>query len=149
MSNYYGEVLYVDRGLYKHFGVGVGEDLVIHFNGRDFSTARIILSGMEEFSGGKTVHLSIGTSDFTKSEVVGRAYSKLGGDFGGYDLVNNNCEHFARWCVFDKKSSSQVFFSNDEQDIVEKAIDNTFDFTYKIIGKPIDDFFDGIKKLFS
>ncbi|USK71256.1 lecithin retinol acyltransferase family protein [Peribacillus asahii] len=149
LSSYYGEALYVDKGVYKHFGVGVGEEQVIHFNGRDKSNARIILSSIKEFSGGRTINLCIGTTDFTKSEIVGRAYSKLGRDFGGYDLVNNNCEHFARWCVFGKKSSSQVFIKNDEQDVVEKAIDHFFDSTYNLVGKPIDDLIDGIKKLFS
>ncbi|MBI0578607.1 lecithin retinol acyltransferase family protein [Neobacillus cucumis] len=149
MSNIYGELIYVDRGLYRHFGVGVGEDHVIHFNGGDKSTGRIILSSCKEFSGGKTINLSIGTTDITKSEIVARAYSQLGGDFEGYDLINNNCEHFARWCVFGKKSSSQVIFKNDEQDVVEKVIDLFFDSTYNLIGKPIDDFIDGIqKKLF-
>jgi hypothetical protein len=147
MSKYYGELLYVDKGLYRHFGVGL-EDQVIHFDGRDKNSARIIKSSNEEFSGGRTIHLSIGTSHFTKSEIIGRAYSQLGGDFGGYDLVKNNCEHFARWCVFGKKSSSQVFFKNDEQDVVEKAIDNICDSAYKTVGKPVDDFIDVVKKVF-
>eukprot|EP00735_Rhodelphis_limneticus_P006799 TRINITY_DN19240_c0_g1::TRINITY_DN19240_c0_g1_i1::g.15788::m.15788 TRINITY_DN19240_c0_g1::TRINITY_DN19240_c0_g1_i1::g.15788 ORF type:complete len:301 (-),score=6.76,LRAT/PF04970.8/1e-21,NLPC_P60/PF00877.14/0.067,Peptidase_C97/PF05903.9/0.48 TRINITY_DN19240_c0_g1_i1:340-1242(-) len=30
--------------------------------------------------------------------VVARARCKLHTDFGGYDLLKNNCEHFATWC---------------------------------------------------
>ncbi len=29
-------------------------------------------------------------------EILRRAHSVLG--FGGYDLIFNNCEHFAHWC---------------------------------------------------
>lgn len=148
MSNFYAKLLYIDKGFYKHFGVGVGENQVIHFNGRNKSSARIKLSSIEEFSDGRTIHQSIGIPTFPESLIVQRAYSKLGGDFGGYDLENNNCEHFARWCVFNTNSSSQIFYKNDEQDLVEKAIDRFFDSTFQAFVKPIDDAIDSIKRLF-
>lgn len=138
MNSYYGKALYVDKGIYKHFGVGIGENQVIHFSGQDKSSARIVLSSLIEFSDGNIIYQSIGTPSFSESTIISRAYSKLGENFGGYDLLNNNCEHFARWCVFGVSSSSQVFCKNDKQDIVEKAIDNFFDSAYQTFGKPID-----------
>ena len=39
-------------------------------------------------------------------KIVEIAISKLGED--GYDIVHNNCEHFANFCVFNKKESQQV-----------------------------------------
>jgi len=31
-----------------------------------------------------------------RDEILRRAHGALG--FGGYDLMMNNCEHFAHWC---------------------------------------------------
>lgn len=39
-------------------------------------------------------------------EVVRRAESRIG--CKGYDLMSNNCEHFACWCRYNVKISSQV-----------------------------------------
>ena len=43
---------------------------------------------------------------YSGEETVNRARSKLGE--GGYNLVLNNCEHFAVWCKTGVKDSSQV-----------------------------------------
>lgn len=63
---------------------------------------------------------------YSSDEIVERAYSKLGSDFGGYNIINNNCEHFANWCANGKNTSSQVP-KNDDKDIVEKGIDSVFE----------------------
>lgn len=67
------------------------------------------------------------TPVFDRDEVVKRALSQVGSDFGGYHFFKNNCEHFTYWCATGKKSSRQVFFMNDDQDIVGKAIDRAFE----------------------
>ena len=43
---------------------------------------------------------------YSPEETVERAEKQLGG--GGYNLVFNNCEHFAVWCKTGKHESSQV-----------------------------------------
>ena len=39
-------------------------------------------------------------------EIVRRALAAVGE--GGYNVFTNNCEHFANYCVFGKKSSDQI-----------------------------------------
>lgn len=41
-----------------------------------------------------------------KEEIVSRASSKLGKKT--YDLMTNNCEHFATWCRYKKQVSRQA-----------------------------------------
>ena len=43
---------------------------------------------------------------YTKKETVERAYSRLGER--KYDLLTNNCEHFAVWCRTNISESRQV-----------------------------------------
>jgi hypothetical protein len=50
-----------------------------------------------------------------------------GDKIDGYNWQKNNCKHFAFWCATGKRTSRQVFFRNDDQDIVEKTIDRTLD----------------------
>lgn len=139
-------VIYMrDReGLYRHYGVDVGSDQVIHFrnySGESKNSARIILTSKSEFAKGDTIEKSYTTQYlYDEDEIVDRAYSKLGSSFEGYDLINNNCEHFANWCASGKKTSLQVFFRNDDQDVVEKAIDRAFEPLIKF-GKSIDKLF--------
>ena len=45
---------------------------------------------------------------FSPEETVERALSQLGEGKGEYDLVKNNCEHFAIWCKTGVKESIQV-----------------------------------------
>ena len=47
------------------------------------------------------------------SDVVNYAFMQLGR--GGYNIISNNCEHFANECLFGTKESEQV------NEIFEKA----------------------------
>jgi len=47
---------------------------------------------------------------YERETVVKRALNKVGSDFGGYDFLRNNCEHFAYWCATGERTSRQVFF---------------------------------------
>jgi hypothetical protein len=96
---------------------------------------------MEEFLGGGKLKVDkVATLQFARDEVVKRAKTKLNGNFSGYSFFDNNCEHFAFWCGTAKRTSRQVYFANDDQDIVEKTIDR--------IGDPLIRFGDRIDKLF-
>lgn len=139
-----GQVVYVDRIGYRHYGIDVGDGTVIHFNGDnlDKGSARIVHTSEEEFLGsfGKMKEDLMVTYQFDEDEVVDRAFSKIGSRFCGYDVTDNNCEHFANWCACGKKTSRQIFFKNDDQDVVEKAIDIAFE-PLLILGDKIDKLF--------
>mmetsp|Transcript_8615 Transcript_8615/g.16313 ORF Transcript_8615/g.16313 Transcript_8615/m.16313 type:complete len:282 (+) Transcript_8615:964-1809(+) len=42
------------------------------------------------------------------NDILGRAALVIGTDFGGYNLVSNNCEHFASWLRYGVKLCKQV-----------------------------------------
>ena len=52
---------------------------------------------------------------YSGDETVARARGELGKE--GYNLVTNNCEHFAIWCKTGLQESSQV---NQVLDSIEK-----------------------------
>ena len=132
---YPGDVLGIKRPLgYEHFAVYAGDRRVIHFaaeNG-DFGNPYIHEAPMSDFLDGQEdffvldfscAHLD--TSFETKSlpndalpriysaeETLERARSVTGLNEHGfntsYDLVLNNCEHFAIWCKTGQIRSYQV-----------------------------------------
>lgn len=96
-------------GLYTHHGIDVGDGTVVHFDGDPFrrADARVRRVPVEEFAKGATVKTvsHVGTSH-DADEVIARALHRLGE--GGYDLLRNNCEHFARACKTGAPRSRQV-----------------------------------------
>ncbi|WP_454725590.1 MULTISPECIES: lecithin retinol acyltransferase family protein [Cupriavidus] len=104
-----GEHLVTPRTGYEHHGIYVGDDRVVHYSGfaDGFSKGTIELTSMADFSKGHRVY----SRDYifrlyNPEETVERAYSRLGEDM--YNLLLNNCEHFATWCIFGLHSSAQV-----------------------------------------
>ena len=113
----YGDQIRVCRGFYYHYGIYAADDCVIHFapagnsDRIDPENARIITTSLEEFLKSGVLEVRQYNSEENKikrkpQEIVNCALSHLGE--GGYDLINNNCEHFANLCVFGSKSSAQV-----------------------------------------
>ena len=97
-----GSHLKTDRVLYQHHGVYIGEGLVIHY-----AFDGITVDTVERFSSGGPIELVPHPgSPYTGEEIRGRAFSRLGED--EYDLVANNCEHFANWCCTGETVSEQV-----------------------------------------
>lgn len=97
--------------MYRHYGIEVEDNYVIHFVGDSIHYMHESLvkrTSMEEFlkDGIKRVDSSI-TYEFNKEQVIKRAYSCLNTDFGGYNIYKNNCEHFVFWCATGIKQSSQ------------------------------------------
>lgn len=106
-----GDHIYVHGRGYTHDGIDCGDGTVIHYTGRPWQRNRS--SAIErwpigEFSRGREVLTRSYEGEFRypPDEVVARAESRLGED--RYDLVRNNCEHFARWCVAGEMRSAQV-----------------------------------------
>ncbi len=106
-----GDHLSIDRGVYTHHGIYVGEGAVIHFTGelKDRDNAAIRRTSLAEFLSGQPASdlelVSYGDC-FAGREVVRRAESRVGED--GYRVFDNNCEHFARWCKTGRAKSEQV-----------------------------------------
>jgi hypothetical protein len=104
-----------------HYGVYDGYGGVFHFNGITPEDAYIHYSLLAEFGKGGIVNVDPCIKVFSPNEIVERASSKLGENFGGFNLITNNCEHFAKWCATDVRQSSQAAAS---QSFVESSSNN-------------------------
>ncbi len=109
MANYKGEHLIVDKGLYTHHGIGIGNGLVIHYSGLadGLESGPICEVSLEEFSGGDEIRVkSHPNRKYSASQAIKRAKSRLGEE--AYFVFGNNCEHFVEWCIEGKYQSDQV-----------------------------------------
>ncbi|MDG2990842.1 lecithin retinol acyltransferase family protein [Candidatus Synechococcus calcipolaris G9] len=111
-----GDHIYYGCGTHAHHGIYCGDfmykertfkDVVIHCEGKA-KGGRIKGLSYTKFAAGhdvKLVKYAPGAC-FDTETVVKRAISRLG-EYG-YDLLDNNCEHFATWCKTGKHKSEQV-----------------------------------------
>lgn len=110
----YGDLIFVDHGLYKHFGIYINDDCVIHYDGklddRFLRNMCVRQTGMDRFLAGKDNFkiLNLSKNPISPHEVVNRAKSHL--NERNFNLILNNCEHFAYWCKTGSKKSYQVNF---------------------------------------
>lgn len=121
-------------GTYYHHGIYVSAKEVIHFNRPDNADEilrerlnplghvlidttplvnRILKTTLSEFLDGGTVEVKIYSSSDKKrlyavSDIVKRARDAVGSDWGTYNLLTNNCEHFANYCTLGENYSNQV-----------------------------------------
>lgn len=97
---------------YRHYGIDVGDGTAIHFRGDLYliqASAWIQRTSMRKFLGTSKLEVEKDVEyAFPREEVVLRALSQLGTNFGGYNFLFNNCEHFAYWCATGKRISKQV-----------------------------------------
>lgn len=100
----YGEREFLSlQGVYEHHGIDCGDGTVIHYRkGKEI----IERTSMQVFSEGRKIHLRTYATSFTPEVVVRRAMSRLGEQ--KYNLLFNNCEHFATWCKTGVSESKQV-----------------------------------------
>lgn len=91
-----------------HHGIFIGSNRVVHFTnvrgGKGDATIRI--GTLAEFAAGGRVEVVAYPACSPPNEVLQRARVRLGES--GYDLFQNNCEHFARWCKTGVHESQQV-----------------------------------------
>jgi hypothetical protein len=133
----HGDIITVDRHFYTHLGIHATDGAtpsVIHYTGAQSDTAgdaRIRETSVPHFLREADAYLVLEVCPspgrdaglggpwqgdggdegqaarlFTPQETVARARSRLGEQ--GYDLVANNCEHFAWWCKTGEARSEQV-----------------------------------------
>lgn len=99
-----GDIVKAFRGLYFHYGVYVGDGRVVHFsstgdNELDAASADIVETSLEQFAKDDPVSVDMsGKTMYCREEVVRRARAAIGTKLGTYNLLSNNCEHFANWC---------------------------------------------------
>ena len=110
-----GDIVCANRGAYRHFGIYVGENQVVHFSadsGRELDpeTAIVRQTSLEEFLEGAPLELQkpLNRKCFSIKSTVRRAKSQVGKMKGQYNIAWNNCEHFAMWCKYGIKKSKQV-----------------------------------------
>ncbi len=111
-----GDHIRVNRVVYYHHGIYVSDNKVIHYNtegdGDGLSgNAKVLCTSLDDFlEGGKCQVRNYSSYEkkllFPAGIIAKRAKGKLGEK--GYNLVFNNCEHFANWCALGVKKSEQV-----------------------------------------
>jgi len=112
----YSDQIRVNRGLYYHYGIYESDDVVYQFaspKGSEISeeTATINTISLKDFLNGGKLEVRDYTDEELKNkrtpnEIINYAKDHLGEM--GYNLINNNCEHFANRATFGKSESSQV-----------------------------------------
>lgn len=104
-------------GLYAHHGIYVSDNEVIHFTGKDddsildWSKPEVISSDLDDFLKGGVLEVKEYSDEefqdlYSPEQIVSYARACLGDK--GYNLVFNNCEHFANVCTLGRFRSIQV-----------------------------------------
>ena len=108
-----GDAVVADRGLYRHYGIYIGNDQVIHFGSEEAlelnpMKASVIMTSLKAFRGNCPFWVAKQNRypAFPSDQVVDNAKARLGER--GYSILNNNCEHFANECKYGIKESRQV-----------------------------------------
>jgi len=110
----HGDVIYVNRGIYKHYGVYYiskkGKEKVIHFTKSALNPMEGVVNktSLAEFCKGEPYYVDNNKERLSPSLTVKRARSMIGE--GNYNLITNNCEHVAR-------KSQGASYSNQVNDV--------------------------------
>lgn len=111
-----GDMIRVNLGVFHHYGIFVSEEQVVQFglppipeNRMPQDEIAVLTTDIDTFACGRIVEVARfdkeeAAAKFPPEEIVSRALSRLGEK--GYNLIHNNCEHFANDCVFGLKRCS-------------------------------------------
>jgi len=108
-----GDVVYADRGLYRHYGVydnGKVIDLSCDNGGkslRNTRNANVSKKSVREFLNGDPGYVDNSPGCHSRKQTLKRARAEIGRG-KNFDLVFNNCEHNAREWQTGRKKSRQV-----------------------------------------
>ena len=90
------------HGLFLHHGIDLGDGTVAHYlEGRE-----ILRSSLADFSQGQPVSVVTHVQCSPQGVTLRRAMGRIGEQ--NYNLLFNNCEHFATWCKTGRHQSRQV-----------------------------------------
>lgn len=146
-----GDHIYVNYGGYTHHGIYCGNERVIHY-GRGGKIREVSLSSFAQHH-----HVSVQKHhhSYPADRVISRANKRLGEK--KYNLVFNNCEHFAAWCKVGKSRSRQVenpaksvikFISHHQTKVVKKVARESQKSLKAISKKTSSSFKKAIKSIF-
>ena len=90
------------HGLFTHHGIDLGDGTVAHY----LEGKAIIRSSAKEFCKGETYSVVMHENSSPTEITLTRAISRIGEK--RYNLLFNNCEHFATWCKTGKHRSHQM-----------------------------------------
>jgi hypothetical protein len=93
------------QGVYEHHGIDCGDGTVIHWRKGTDTIERTTLATFTSRSQSQ-VYVRSYSVCYIPDVVVQRAMSRLGERH--YNLLFNNCEHFATWCKTGRSESQQV-----------------------------------------
>lgn len=144
-----GDHIRVNRGLYTHHGVYIDYEEVIHFTGTeddsilDWSKNEVIQTDLDYFLRGGQLEVKEYTDDeiqdlYPVEHIVAYTRACLGDR--GYNLIFNNCEHFANTCTLGRFRSKQVeavfdtIFKNDRRKNEVGLVGKIGGFIKKIFG---------------
>ncbi len=109
----YGDMIRVKVSFYYHYGIFVDEQTVIQFGlpdntGTPPDEIEVMTTDIATFCNGKFIECGQPEHGekkkrHTPEETVQLARNRLGER--GYNILNNNCEHFANECYFGEKKS--------------------------------------------
>jgi hypothetical protein len=106
-----GDQIYVIRpfmglhSVYEHHGIDCGDGTVIHYSKAE-EVATIRRTTLAHLTLGNPIHIKTYKTSFIPTVVIDRAESRLGEQ--RYNLISNNCEHFATWCKTGVSHSQQI-----------------------------------------
>jgi Lecithin retinol acyltransferase len=101
-----GDHLEASRWPHSHHGIYVGQGYVVHYTGPRKRDGAVCLDTLEVFAGSGGVRVVEYAAALPDRVVVRRALRRVGET--KYDLIFENCEHFATWCKTGKSKSQQV-----------------------------------------
>jgi hypothetical protein len=124
-----GDHLFVYCFGYSHHGIDLGNGNVIHFDSGPWrklvshntdAPPTIRETTMHQFARGREVQVRLYHLLDDPEIVIERAKRRLGEE--GYEMFNNNCEHFAVWCKTGSAESTQVEAVKDAAKPLGKGI---------------------------
>jgi hypothetical protein len=92
-------------GVYEHHGIDCGDDSIIHYY-KGGKVPTVTRTPPDLFARGGRIFVKPRKVAFLPHIVVQRAESRLGEQ--AYDLLTNNCEHFANWCKTGRQDCEQL-----------------------------------------
>lgn len=120
------EFLTID-GVYQHHGIDCGDGTAIHYRKPSATIERTSIATMAQ---GSRIYVKQYQACFIPDTVIRRAESRLGEQ--KYNLLFNNCEHFATWCKTGISYSQQVadfipLLSNVNVDTLSEPLKNSLE----------------------
>ena len=129
-----GDVVCVERGLYKHYGIYDNGNVIdiSPSDGdnalRNKQNAEIRIRPLAEFLNGDPGYVDNSPGLHSRKKTLQRARQAIGTGKNSYSLVFNNCEHIAREFETGQKQSKQV---DDAVEVGAEILSSILDYFIK------------------